>query len=201
MKSFEMTDLGKIHFFLGVEINQTGDGIFISQKKYAADLLRKFNMQNCNSAATHMNVSEKLQANDGSKPAEGKLYRRMVGGLIYLCHTRPDIAFSVGVISRFMHSPSKLHLGAAKRILRYVAGTQNFGLWYSARSDFKLKGFTDSDWANSLEDRRSISGQIFFLGSCAVSWSSKKQPTAALSSSEVEYMAATASACQAIWLS
>lgn len=200
MKTFEMTDLGKLHYFLGVEIIQAADGIFISQKKYAIDLLRKFKMLNCNSTATPMNVNEKLQINDGSEPAEGKFYRSLVGGLIYLCLTRPDIAFPVGVVSRFMHNPSKVHLGAAKRILRYVAGTQNFGLWYTANSDFKLKGFTDSDWANSLEDRRSISGQIFFLGSCAVSWSSKKQPTAALSSSEAEYMAATASACQAIWL-
>ncbi|KAG8650667.1 hypothetical protein MANES_07G060841v8 [Manihot esculenta] len=129
-----------------------------------------------------------------------KIYRSLVGRLIYLYHTRPGIAFSVGVVSRFIHSPSSQHLRAAKKILQYIVGTLNFRLWYTASSDFRLTGFTDSDYANSLENRRSISGQIFVLGSYAVSWSSKKQPTAASSSKETEYMATTASTCQAIWL-
>ncbi|XP_073121221.1 secreted RxLR effector protein 161-like [Henckelia pumila] len=99
-----------------------------------------------------------------------------------------------------MHSPSNHHLGVAKRVLRYIAGTVGFGLWYDHISDFKLLGFTDSDWAGCLEDRKSTSGYVFNLGSAAISWSSKKQATTALSSSEAEYIAATSSACQAIWL-
>ncbi|XP_073033839.1 secreted RxLR effector protein 161-like [Primulina eburnea] len=124
----------------------------------------------------------------------------MVGGLIYLTHTRPDIAFSVGVISRFMHSPSKHHLGVAKRVIRYIVGTIDFGLWYDHDSDFKLLGFTNSDWAGCLEDRKSTSGYVFSLGSAVISWCSKKQATTTLSSSEAEYVAATSAACQAVWL-
>lgn len=117
-----------------------------------------------------------------------------------MCHTRPDITFAVSVVSRFMHKPSVHHLGAAKRILRYVAGTANFGIRYSKVSDFRLCGYSDSDWAGCLEDRKSTSGHVFFLGSGAISWSSKKQDIVALSSSEDEYVAVTAAACQAIWL-
>ena len=123
MKKFEMSDLGLLHYFLGLEVKQGVDGIFISQRKYAMDLLKKFNMVNCKVAATPMNVNEKLCHDDGGKMANAIYFRSLVGGLNYLSHTRPDIAFSVGVVFRFMYNPSKLHLGAAKRILRYVAGT------------------------------------------------------------------------------
>lgn len=99
-----------------------------------------------------------------------------------------------------MHSPSKQHLGAAKRILRYVAGTTSYGIWYSKVADFRLIGFTDSDWAGSLDNRGSTSENVFSLGSGAISWSSKKQDTVALSSLEAEYMAATSAGCQAVWL-
>ncbi|XP_043814061.1 secreted RxLR effector protein 161-like [Manihot esculenta] len=147
-----------------------------------------------------MNLNEKLQAEDGTEKADVTYFQRMVGGLNYLSHTRPDIAFSVSVLSRFMHSPTKHHLGAAKRVLRYVAGTVNFGIWYTTVSNFKLFGYTDSDWACSLDDRKSTSGYTFSLGSGAISWSSKKHDTIALSSSETEYIAATSAACQAVWL-
>ncbi|KAL7129296.1 hypothetical protein ABFS83_13G056600 [Erythranthe nasuta] len=99
-----------------------------------------------------------------------------------------------------MQNPSRIHLGAAKRILRYIAGTMDYGIWYSKVPNFRLYGFTDSDWASSLDDRRSILANVFTLGSGAVTWSSKKQATAALSSSEAEYMAVTSAACQVVWL-
>ena len=116
-KKFEMSDLGLLHFFLGLEVKQVEDGVFVSQRKYAVDLLKKFNMLNCKVVATPMNSNEKLQAEDGTERADARRFRSLVGGLIYLTHTRPDIAFAVGVISRFMHCPSKQHLGAAKRLL------------------------------------------------------------------------------------
>lgn len=200
MRNFEMTDLGLLKYFLGLEVMQSKDGIFVTQKKYAADLLNKFHMTNCEVAATPMNINEKLQREDGTEKAYPKSYRSLVGGLNYLTHTRPDIAFSVSVISRFMHYPTKQHLGAAKRILRYVAGTINFGIWYTKVSDFRLFGFTDSDWAGSIDDRKSTSGSAFSLGSGVVTWSSKKQETVALSSSEAEYAAATSAARQVLWL-
>ena len=199
-KEFEMTDLGLLNYFLGIEVKQVEAGVFISQRKYAMDLLKRFNMMNCKTVPTPMNTNEKLQVDDGTGWVDEKLFRSMVGGLIYLTHTRPDIALSVGIVSRFMHSPSKHHFGAAKRIIRYVAGTVDLGIWYYHVSSFKLIGFTDSDWAGCIEDRKSTSGYMFSLGSGAISWSSKKQATTALSSSEAEYMVATSSACQAIWL-
>ncbi|XP_070005942.1 uncharacterized mitochondrial protein AtMg00810-like [Nicotiana sylvestris] len=182
MNDFEMLDMGLLHYFLGLEIHQVEDGIFISQKKYGRDLLNKFGMLNCKPAATPMNINEKLHHEDGEEFTDARLFRSLVGGLIYLTHTRPDIAFSVGVISRFMQQPSKIHYGAAKRVLRYIAGTLDF----------------DSDWASSLDDRRSVSANIFTLGSGVVTWSSKKQATRALSTSEAEYIAATSAACQAV---
>jgi len=200
MNEFEMSDMGLLHYFLGLEVYQTEDGIFISQRKYASDLLNKFGMSNCKSAATPINLNEKLQQEDGGEKANAKRFRSLVGGLIYLTHTRPDIAFSVGVISRFMQQPSKVHYRAAKRVMRYIAGTLEYGIWCSKTSNFKLFGFTDSDWASSIDDRRSVSVNVFTLGSGAITWSSKKQATPALSTSEAKYVPATLAACQAIWL-
>ncbi|XP_019257707.1 PREDICTED: uncharacterized protein LOC109235918 [Nicotiana attenuata] len=161
-----MTDLGLLHYFLGLEVKQGEDGVFISQRKYAIDLLKRFNMLNCKTVPTPMNVNEKLQLEDGIEKVGGSYFRSLVGGLIYWTHSRPDISLYVGVILRFMHKPSKHHLRATKRILRYVAGTMNFGQWYSR----------------------------------FITWNSKKQATTALSSLEAEYVAATSSACQALWL-
>ncbi|KAK9734004.1 hypothetical protein RND81_04G107600 [Saponaria officinalis] len=157
-------------------------------------------MTYCEIAATPMNVNEKLQRNDGTEHADGRLYRSLVGGLNYLTHTRPDIAYSVSVVSRHMHNPTKQHLGATKWILRYVAGTLKYGIWYAKVPDLHLFGFTDSDWAGCLDDRKNTSGSVFSLRSGAITWSSKKQETVALSPSEAEYAAATAAARQALWL-
>ncbi|KAL8112747.1 hypothetical protein AgCh_020162 [Apium graveolens] len=153
-------------------LKQDLDGIFVCQKKYAADLLKKFNMLNCEVAVTPMNINEKIQHEDGTGAAN----------------------------PRFLNNPTRQHLGAAKRILRYVAGISDFGVWYSKTSSLKLIGFTDSDWVGSLDDRKSTSGSIFFLGSGAITRSSKKQETVALSSSEAEYAAASSAARQALWL-
>ncbi|XP_017629107.1 uncharacterized mitochondrial protein AtMg00810-like [Gossypium arboreum] len=153
MNEFEMSNMGLLHYFLGLEVHQAEDGIFISQRKYTNDLLSKFGMLNCKSATTPMNINEKLQQEDKGEMENAKRFRNLVGGLIYLTHTRPDIAFPVSVISRFMQQPSTVHYGAAKRVLRYIAGTLEYGIWYSKTSNFRLCGFTDSDWASSLDDR------------------------------------------------
>lgn len=200
-KKFEMTDLGRMKYFLGLEVIQDDKGIFVSQKKYACDLLRRFQMENCQAMSTPMNAKEKLVKEDGSASADGVRYRSMVGGLIYLTHTRPDISFSVGVVSRFMHNPTKHHMGAAKRILRYISGTTEYGMWYDRKSTGNLSGYSDSDWAGCYEDMKSTSGYLFCLGLSPVSWKSKKQPTVALSSTEAEYVAVCTAACQGVWLS
>lgn len=147
-----------------------------------------------------MNINEKLQLEDGTEEANAKNFRSLVEGLIYLAHTRPDIAFLVGVISKFMQNPTNHHFGAARRILRYIAGTTNYGIWYTQVFNFCLCGFSDSDWASLLDDRKSTSASFFSLWSGAITWSLKKQATIALSSTEAKYIAATSAACQAIWL-
>ncbi|KAJ4754257.1 polyprotein [Rhynchospora pubera] len=199
-KQFEMTDLGLLHYFLGLEVKQLSGKIFLSQKKYASDMLYKFGMQGCKPCPTPMNKNEKLLKEDGSGAADSAKYRSLVGCLIYLTHTRPDISYAVGVISRFMQTPTNHHYGAAKRVLRYVAGTLNFGIWYDHSSDFVLTGFSDSDWAGCADDCKSTTGYMFTMGSGAVSWCSKKQFSVALSSSEAEYVAISSTACQAVWL-
>ncbi|KAJ0577826.1 putative RNA-directed DNA polymerase [Helianthus annuus] len=200
MQEFEMTDMGHLKFFLGLEVIQMKTGVFVNQAKYAEDLLRKFEMVGCKIEDTPMNANEKLHANDESAPADAVLYRSLIGGLMYLQHTRPDISFTVNVLSRFMQRPSKLHFGAARRVLGYVAGTVRFGLWYEKNREVNLYGYSDSDWAGSLDDRKSISANVFTLGSGVVSWSSKKQHSIALSSTKAEYISATSATCQAIWL-
>ncbi|KAD6453846.1 hypothetical protein E3N88_08552 [Mikania micrantha] len=197
---FEMSDMGLLRYFLGLEVTQTNSGVFISQSQYAKHLLSKFKMAHVKPDSTPMNTSEKLVINDGADKVDEVNYRSAVGGLIYLTHTRPDLAYSVSLVSRFMQKPSKTHLGAVKRIMRYIAGTYEFGLWYDQLGELELVGYTDSDWAGCGDDRKSISANIFMLGNGAVSWSSKKQSSVALSSSEAEYIAATSAACQGIWL-
>ncbi|KAL4325065.1 hypothetical protein GQ457_11G028180 [Hibiscus cannabinus] len=139
-------------------------------------------------------------ADDGEGKVDAQLYRSLVGSLLYLTISRPDILQATSLLSRFMQSPSKVHYGAAKRVLRYLKETCSYGLWYSNSGNFKLLGFSDSDWAGSVDDRKSTIGYLFMLGSNVISWFSKKQPSTALSSSEAEYMAITSAACQAVWL-
>eukprot|EP00253_Pinus_taeda_P035347 PITA_35347 len=126
--------------------------------------------------------------------------KQLVGSLIYLTATRPDISFAVSYISRFMSAPKVDHWIAAKRVLRYVRGTSNYGLLYTRSSDPILSGYTDSDWTGSVDDRKSTAGYVFSLGSGAVTWTSKKQQAVALSSTEAEYRGAVKASCEAVWL-
>lgn len=132
--------------------------------------------------------------------ADATKFRRLVGSLIYLTITRPDIVYSVGVISQFMDQPCIGHLVAAKRVLRYVKGTINFGLMYKEKLPSELYGFVDADWAGDINDRRSTTGYCFSIGSAVISWCSKKQTSLALSTCEAEYIAATMAAQECIWL-
>lgn len=199
-RTFEMTDLGCLRYFLGLEVVQSNEGLFVSQQKYAEDLLKKTGMLNCRKFSTPMNANEKLSLEDSSGKTDPVRYRKVVGSLFYLTHTRPDLVFAVGIVSRFMQSPSLHHFGTVKRILHYVAGTIGHGLMYTNSEELKLCGFTDSDWGGVTDERRSTSGWCFSLGSAAVAWRSKKQLITALSSTEAEYIAATSAACEAVWL-
>lgn len=199
-EEFEMTDLGLLRYFLGIEVQQLEHGIFISQSKYATNILKRFQMETCKSTPTPVAMGIKLRKEDWTKSVNPTLYKSIAGSLMYLTATRPDIVYAVSLISRFMENPKSTHLQAAKRILRYVQGTIGYGIIYKKSEDFKLTGYTDSDWAGSADDRKSTSGYVFHLGSGVVSWASKKQPIVSLSSAEAEYIAATTATCQAIWM-
>ncbi|KAG6409034.1 hypothetical protein SASPL_132064 [Salvia splendens] len=127
-------------------------------------------------------------------------YKSLVGSLRYLTCTMPDILYATGLVSRYMENPTTSHFKAAKRILRYLRGTIDYGLFYSQSNDYKLVGYSDSDWAGDNDDRKSTSGYVFYMGDTAFTWMSKKQPIVTLSTCEAEYVAATFSVCHAIWL-
>lgn len=198
MLEFDMSDLGMMHYFLGIEVKQTAAGIFICQKKYVKEILERFGMKGCNSASTPMETGLKL-VHEGRK-VDSTLYKQIVGSLMYLTATRPDIMYAVSLISRFMDCPREAHLQATKRIFRYLQGTIEYGLFYKKGEKPVLYGFTDSDYAGDLVDRKSTSGYVFMMGSTAVSWCSKKQPIVTLSTTEAEYVSASTCACQAVWL-
>jgi hypothetical protein len=150
--------------------------------------------------ATPLAVNEKLKKEDGGKKVDATLYRSLVGNLLYLTATRPDVMFAASLLSRFMHSPSHFHFAAAKRVLRYIQGTTCYGIRYCRNSMVKLLGFCDSDWGGCVDDMKSTSGYAFSLGSGVFSWSSKKQQSVAQSSAEAEYVSAALATSQAIWL-
>ncbi|XP_020263962.1 uncharacterized protein LOC109839911 [Asparagus officinalis] len=174
MQVFEMTDLGLMTYFLGMEVKQGKNEVFICQKKYAKEILKKFQMEECKTVSTPMNQKEKLSKEDGDDKTDEGYYRSLIGCLMYLTATRPDILFPVSLISRFMNCASEVHLRAAKRILRYIQGTVNYGVKFEKCQNFKLYGFSDSDWAGSIDDMKSTLGYYFSLGSGVFSWCSKK---------------------------
>ncbi|XP_016574416.1 uncharacterized mitochondrial protein AtMg00810-like [Capsicum annuum] len=190
LQVFEMTDLGLMTYFLGMEIKQSCNEIFICQKKYAREILKKFHMENCKVTSTPMNPKEKLSKEDGTDRVDEGNFRSLIGCLMYLTTTRPDIPFVVSFLSRFMHCSTKMHFQVAKRIIRYIKGTVEYGDKFKKCENFKLYGFSDSDLARSTDDMKSISGYCFSLGSGIFSWCSKKKETMAQSTIEAEFIAA-----------
>ncbi|KAI5349042.1 hypothetical protein L3X38_001929 [Prunus dulcis] len=200
MRRYEMTDLGLLYHFLGMAVIQTESCIFINQKKYALTLLDKFGLKQCKPVSTPLVATEKLCKDDGSDPADESEYRKIVGSLLYLTATRPDIMFAASLLARFMHCPTKKHYGMAKRVLRYIQGTIDFGIEYQKGKEAILIGYCDSDWGGSQDDMRSTSGYAFSFGSGVFSWASVKQHSVALSTAEAEYVSASEATTQAIWL-
>ncbi|XP_028556557.1 uncharacterized protein LOC114581179 [Dendrobium catenatum] len=199
---FDMSDLGLLSFYLGIEVIQTDDEIRLCQKSYALKILEDMGMADCNPVQTPMEARIKLTKSGTHSLVDSTQYRSIVGSLRYLTHTRPDIMYSVGIVSRFMETPNSEHLAAVKRILRYVKGTTEYGLVYPKRqTEGGLIGFSDSDHAGDIDDRKSTTGMVYFWGPHVISWASQKQKIVALSSCEAEYVAITSAACQGIWLS
>ncbi|KAK2976087.1 hypothetical protein RJ640_009519 [Escallonia rubra] len=200
MKKYEMNDMGLLKHFLGMEIHQDDEGVFICQKNYAEKVLKKFRMYDCNLKATPLIVGEKLKREDGGSKVDATFYRSMVRNLLYLTATRPDIMFAASLLSRFMQAPSHFHLGATKRVLRYIQGTIDYGIMNGRSKEVKRTGFCDSDFGGCKDDMKSTSGYCFTLGSGVFSWLSKKQQSVAQSSAEAEYVSAAIATSQAIWL-
>ncbi|XP_070034405.1 uncharacterized mitochondrial protein AtMg00810-like [Nicotiana tomentosiformis] len=199
-RKFEMTDVGLMSYYLGLEVKQMEDGFFISQESYTKEILKKFNMLDCNPVNTLMESGTKLSKFDEGENVDPTFFKSLVGRLRYLTCIRSDILFAVVVVRRFMEAPTSTHLKVTRRILRYLKGTIDIGLFYSSSNDFNLMGFCGSDYVRDIDDRKSTTGFVFFLGDSVISWSSKKQSIVTLSTCEAEYIAATSCTCYAIWL-
>ena len=196
-----MSDLGLLSYYLGLEVKQQSGDISICQGAYAKKILDISGMKGCNPMDTPMEQHIKLLPGKPELVTNATKYRSIVGSLRYLVNSRPDLAFSVGMVSRFMEAPNLEHWGAIKRILRYVAGTTQLGCRFVKGTHSELFGFTDSDHAGDIQKRKSTSGVVFFLGSNLITWSSQKQRVVVLSSCESEYIAAATGTCQGVWLS
>ncbi|XP_073122832.1 secreted RxLR effector protein 161-like [Henckelia pumila] len=147
--------MGELNFFLGLQVHQMENETFISQTKYTKELIKKFGMENCTVATTLMGVSIKLDKDEGGISVDATVYRGLIGSLLYLTANRPDIVFAVCLCARFQSNPKQSHFVAGKRILRYLKGTRNVGLWYAKHNSFNLVGYLDADYAGCKMDRKS----------------------------------------------
>jgi hypothetical protein len=197
---FEMKNLGGLKYFLGIEVARSNQGIFLSQRKYILDLLSEVGLLECKPVDTPIVQNHKLGIYPDQRLADKGKYQRLVGKLIYLSHTRPDIAYAVGVVSQFMHCPSEEHMEAVTRILKYLKSSPGKGLIFSKNGNLEVKGYTDADWAGNCLDRKSTSGYFTFVGGNLVTWRSKKQNVVALSSAESEFRGMAKGLCELLWL-
>ncbi|GJY45670.1 putative ribonuclease H-like domain-containing protein [Tanacetum coccineum] len=201
MKSrFQMSSMGELTFFLGLQVKQKEDGIFISQDKYVAEILKKFDFANVKTASTPIETQKPLVKDEEASDVDVHLYRSMIGSLMYLTASRPDIMFAVCACSRFQVTPKSSHLSVVKRIFRYLKGKPKLGLWYPRVSSFDLESYSDSDYARANLDRKSTTGGCQFLGRRLISWQCKKQTIVATSTTEAEYVAAASCCGQVLWI-
>ena len=199
-KEFEMKDLGRLKYFLGIEVLRSRQGIFICQKKYVLDLLAETGMIDCKPVDTPMMVNQKLYMEENAKLADKGKYQRIVGKLIYLSHTRPDITYAVGVVSQFMHQPQVTHMEAVWRIIRYLKGTPGHGVLFKTNGHLETQVYTDADWAGDKGNWRSTSGYFTLVGGNLVTWRSKKQKVVALSSAEAEFRGIARGLAEILWI-
>ncbi|GKB09187.1 putative ribonuclease H-like domain-containing protein [Tanacetum coccineum] len=197
---FKMSAIGELTFFLGLQVLQKNDGIFISQDKYVGDILKKFGYTDVRTAKTPMDKENPWGKDGPGKDVDLHLYRSMIGSLMYLTASRPDIMFAVCVCARHQVTPKECHLHAVKRIFRYLKGQPLLGLWYPKESPFDLVAYSDSDYDGDNQDRKSTTRGCQFLGRRLISWQCKKQTIVATSTTEAEYVAAASGCGQVLWI-
>eukprot|EP00253_Pinus_taeda_P011235 PITA_11235 len=199
-REFDMKNMGLMNYFLKLEVWQ-GDGeLFVSQGKYAIKILQRFHVESCKPMETPLATNWRKDNAISGKEVDATIYQKLVGSLMYLVNTLSDMCYVVSQLKQAIFRLTKLCWKATKHVLRYLRGTTQYGLWYRRAEGVKLFGFTDADWVGSPSDQKSISSGIFNFGSAAISWYSKKQKYVALSSVEVEYMAASQATCEVIWM-
>ncbi|KAI3730698.1 hypothetical protein L1987_61872 [Smallanthus sonchifolius] len=200
---FLIKDLGVLKYFLGIEVIKSEKGICLNQRKYCMDLLTEFGLSGCKPVNTPIEqhyILMGLCKKNGSTLLNVSEYQKLIGKLIYLSHTRPDISYAVQFLSQFMHKPTNIHLQIALRLLRYLKRAPGNGILFSKGKKFDISAYANSDWGKCLESRRSVTGFAVFLGNCLVSWKSKKQSTVSRSSAEAEYRSMCAATCEVMWL-
>nr|GEY97425.1 putative ribonuclease H-like domain-containing protein [Tanacetum cinerariifolium] len=197
---FQLSSMGELTFFLGLQVKKKKDGIFISQDKYIAEILRKFGLTKGKSASTPIDTEKPLLKDHDGEDVDVHTYRSMIGSLMYLTSSRPDIMFAVCACVHFQVTPKASHLHAVKRIFRYLKGKQQLGLWYLKDSPFDLVAYLDSDYAGASLDRKSTTKGCQFLGCRLISWQCKKQTVVVTSSTEAEYVAAASCCAQVLWI-
>ncbi|XP_021854883.2 uncharacterized mitochondrial protein AtMg00810-like [Spinacia oleracea] len=195
-----MKDLGPLKYFLGIEVARSALGLFLCQRKYTLDIITEAGLSGAKPCGFPIEQNHRLSLAEGPLIADPEAYRCLVGRLVYLAVTRPDLAYSVHVLCQFLQKPRVAHWEAAMRVVRYLKGTPGQGILLRADSDLTLQGWCDSDWAACPITRRSLSGWLVFLGQSPISWKTKKQHTVSRSSAEAEYRSMAALTCELKWL-
>ncbi|CAM8880258.1 unnamed protein product [Rhodiola kirilowii] len=197
---FLMNDLGHLHYFLGIEVSSTSEGFFISQEKYIRDLLDRASLTDQRTAETPMELNVHLRPNDGEPLEDPTRYRHLVGSLVYLGVTRPDISYPVHILSQFVSAPTLLHYRHLLRVLRYLCGTISRHLFFPRSSSLHVQAYSDVTWASDPSDRRSLSSYCVFLGGSVIAWKTKKQTAVSRSSVEAELRAIDLLTVEVTWL-